>query len=82
MKTIKELTKTKKRVTKKVLNQELPTPIFFSEVGWSTKKPKVSYLKDMCIVLATIVIIFTIACLATLEAGTLKTCYELWQSVN
>lgn len=80
MKTIKELNKTKKRVTKKVI-----TPIFddvIIKIDQREMKSKTNYLKDTCMVLATVVIIFTVAWLVTLEAGTLKTCYEIWQSVN
>ena len=80
MKTIKELNKTKKRVTKKVLTPILDDVII--KIDQREMKPKTNYLKDTCMVLATVVIIFTVAWLVTLEAGTLKTCYEIWQSVN
>ena len=83
MKTIKEVTKKKRgRPVKKVLTCEEPTPIYFSEMTWSTKKPKVIYTRDIIVALCSILAVALGMWLITLEAGTLKTCYEIWQSVN
>lgn len=81
MKKINELNKAKK-IAKKRAAKKL-TPIFDDVIIKvdNRETPKVNYIRDALIFIGAILFIGLVAFLATLESGTLSTCYQIWKAV-